>query len=380
MHVVLFSPDTIHKAPGGIGRVLGFLIARLQQKGFEFTVVLPNRKIRNSHGHMRVNDMPVREISIRTFKMEAGGYEKSNTVLHLNFPLLHPDLVLGCRSEIPQISTFHTSVRGELESLRHVPSGWLNSSDWGFVATSPFQHLTERRAEHSSAVVGVSSTLVREVESSHRSASRWMWTIIRNGVDTEFFRPQPRRNEDDRPIILFSGRHTARKGMFDLLSVFKLIRRHRSRPILVITGRPSLLTRRMFRQVATMHLTEDIIFAGFVSQEALASLYAQATVLLFPSRYEGCPMSILEAMSTGCPVIGYRIPSLQEIFNDGEGGILVESYDSVALARAAEELLDSDSLRNHLGSVARGLAQEVFSLDTFADRYQRLYENAFINH
>ena len=85
----------------------------------------------------------------------------------------------------------------------------------------------------------------------------------------------------------------------------------------------------------------------------LPDLLLAADVLAIPSRYEGLPLVLLEAMAAGLPVAGSRIPGIMEVVRDGESGLLVEAGSPGELARALGELLRDDDRRRRRGAAAR---------------------------
>ena len=85
----------------------------------------------------------------------------------------------------------------------------------------------------------------------------------------------------------------------------------------------------------------------------LPDLLLAADVLAIPSRYEGLPLVLLEAMAAGLPVVGSRVPGIAEVVQDGESGRLVAAGDAGELARALGELLRDDERRRRWGDAAR---------------------------
>src|SRR5438309_1755060 len=322
MKVILVSPDSINQAHGGIGRLLAALVRRLETRGFEFVAVVPKSTLNSKVGG-GMNDAVVREIPVGALRREQVDSHGSETLLHIHYPLFHPELALATNIPIPRVSTFHTTALGEAMSLKGVPPEWFTSNDWLFLASLPFQYAAEALARRSSSVIGVSESIVEEMKANHPSSAGWPWKVIPNGVDTALYSPNKEAGTAGRPILLFTGRHGARKGLFDLLAAFEILRFHKSRPKLVITGQASPSTARAIRAAAKGLAEDDIVTTGFVNHQALVDLYGRSAVFVFPSRYEGCPLSILEAMSTGCPVVSYRLPSIQEIFRGNGGGAVL---------------------------------------------------------
>lgn len=97
-------------------------------------------------------------------------------------------------------------------------------------------------------------------------------------------------------------------------------------------------------------------------------------VLAIPSRYEGLPLVLLEAMLSGCTVVATGVGSILDALRDGETGLLVPVDDAEALAVALRRLRDDPGLRLRLGTAAADRAQRLFTVGAMAQAYERLYE------
>jgi alpha-maltose-1-phosphate synthase len=157
--------------------------------------------------------------------------------------------------------------------------------------------------------------------------------------------------------ILFVGRNFLPKGGQTLLEAFRRVRRdHPDARLWIVSS-----------SVPT-DLPDGAVFHGLLSREALAPLYARATVFALPSLREAFGLSFLEAMAFGLPVVGSRIEAIPEIVSEGETGLLVPPSDPDALARAIGELL-ADPLRARLlGAAGRARVAERYGWGRAVDR------------
>jgi glycosyltransferase involved in cell wall biosynthesis len=101
-------------------------------------------------------------------------------------------------------------------------------------------------------------------------------------------------------------------------------------------------------------------------REDVLSFLSCADLFLLPSLWEGLPISILEAMAVGVPVISTRISAIPEAVIDGETGLLVEPGNAEELGDAIEKLLDDESLRRRLSEAARAFVFERFDEEAVA--------------
>jgi glycosyltransferase involved in cell wall biosynthesis len=119
---------------------------------------------------------------------------------------------------------------------------------------------------------------------------------------------------------------------------------------LVMTGDDMGQWQTLEEVVRHFHLQEQVRYLGYVSAEELPSLYAGATMLVFPSLYEGFGLPLLEAMELGCPVAAANLTSIPEVV--GDAALLFDPRNPDAIADACYQLLVSEGLRQTL--IARG--------------------------
>ena len=119
------------------------------------------------------------------------------------------------------------------------------------------------------------------------------------------------------------------------------------------------------------HLTEnDVIFSGL--QANVYPFLNEADAFLLPSKYEGMPVSLIEAMGTALPIIASRVGGIPDMIDDGDSGLLIEpTVDN--LCDAIIRLMDNLRLRKLLGTRAREKARR-FSLEAMAEDYSLLYK------
>jgi glycosyltransferase involved in cell wall biosynthesis len=116
---------------------------------------------------------------------------------------------------------------------------------------------------------------------------------------------------------------------------------------------------------------EDVRFLGFRAD--VAELLHAADFMVLPSLSEGLPLSVLEAMIHGAPVVASRVGGIPEVVTDGVSGMLVPPGDDRALAAAIATLHASPELRHRLARAARRTAETDFSFDLMCRRYGALY-------
>jgi glycosyltransferase involved in cell wall biosynthesis len=101
------------------------------------------------------------------------------------------------------------------------------------------------------------------------------------------------------------------------------------------------------------HLREHVLFAGAVPRESVAEYLAASDLLVLPSRSEGLPHAVLEAMAFGLPVVASAVGGVPEAVQDGVTGVLVPPEDVQALAGGLETLMGDLELCERYGAAAR---------------------------
>ena len=106
----------------------------------------------------------------------------------------------------------------------------------------------------------------------------------------------------------------------------------------------------------------------------MADILRASDVFVLSSRVEGNPLSVMEAMAAGLPVVSTAVGGVPELVRDGETGLLVPSEDAGALARAVQALMDDPARRRAMGAAARQDAVSRFDIRHTVRGYEQLYE------
>jgi len=187
-------------------------------------------------------------------------------------------------------------------------------------------------------------------------------TVTPNGVDPSVFHPDAKQKEFDLPkcYILFVGSLEPRKNLDHLLRAWNEIRNDYKETWLIIVG----VSGNVFRSVNLWHEVGQVRFLGYVEDEMLAGLYANANLLVLPSQDEGFGLPALEAMASGTPVIVSDGGALPEIVD--EAGLIFCLSNPVGLKNALKECLSNAKLRSELKEKGLVRAQQ-FSWKTTAE-------------
>jgi len=197
-------------------------------------------------------------------------------------------------------------------------------------------------------------------------ASIYSAQVIYNWIDTTIFVPLERvKCSNQRPFrLLFVGNLSRRKGV-DLLA-----------PIMRELGpKFELHFTSGLRGLKTSLVTPNMIPLGRLTQDdALVKAYRHCDALLFPSRFEGFGLPVVEAMACGKSVIATDTSSLPEIVEDGVTGHLCPPDNIPAFVAACRKLADNPEILDQHGQAAIRRAEEIFSEDRIIPQYIALYE------
>ncbi len=183
-----------------------------------------------------------------------------------------------------------------------------------------------------------------------------------------------RKSKAGKCTLLFLSRFARDKGVFELIEAFRRVRERISGVRLVLAG-DGPERREMELLVNTYGLAESVCFAGYLRGREKAQALADADVFVFPSYHgEGCPVSLLEAMAAGLPIISTDVGGISDIFINGQNGILLREVSPDELIAAIFRMLQDDELRRSAGQLNREIAWKRYEGAIVSRRIEQLYE------
>jgi glycosyltransferase involved in cell wall biosynthesis len=171
--------------------------------------------------------------------------------------------------------------------------------------------------------------------------------------------------------VVFLGVICDRKGIYDLLSAFKL--GHETIPEMQLLMGGHGEVDEATAAVQALKLTESVVILGWVAGVAKDALLSTADIFVLPSYYEAMPISLLEAMSFGVPVISTRVGGIPELVRDEVDGFLVEAGDVSALGERLNRLAADPELRRRMGDAGRQRVATEFSDVAVLPRLESIY-------
>jgi len=196
-------------------------------------------------------------------------------------------------------------------------------------------------------------------------------SLVYNGIDPEKFAPTAPRVRRDRMVVLGVGRlHPQKNFSLFLETAAELLRRGLPLDFRIAGTGPE---EQMLRGLADRWgIADRVTFLGHVSDTQ--RMYADADALLMTSKYEGTPLSILEAMAAHLPIVAPRLDGIGEILSDGDDALLVEPSTAPGFADAIARLLAEPSLIEKLIDAASAKVEARFSSRAMAREVEAIYE------
>ena len=236
-------------------------------------------------------------------------------------------------------------------------------------------HDFERKLLDAAAVVTVSQYNLEFLRSTFGAAADGVICIY-NGVELNGF--AYRSPEDRLPRIVAVGRLVEKKGFSDLIQACALLKEW-GQPFeckIIGSGEIEMGLR---SQIMRLSLEGQVELVGALPQRALIPLLQEAAVMVVPSVIaangdrDGLPTVLLEAMALGTPCVSTDLTGIPEAVHQEHTGLMVRQHDSLALARAVQQLLNNPPLRVRLAEQARKLIESQFDLHANTSRLRSLF-------
>ena len=313
-----------------------------------------------------------------------GELEGSGVVLHAISPAREPrpadaqtlatlirlvrsaDVAHGHSAKAGFLLRLAAGVTGRRDTCVFTPHGWSFWSAGG--ATAKLYVSLERLAAHWCRTIITLSSDERDAGLAAGIGSRSGYVVIPNGIDLARFARTP---EPVAGRVLMVGRFDRQKRHDVALRAFANVSPRFPDAELWFVGdgddRPA--AERLARDLGVQGATR---FLGV--RDDIPELLAQAACVLLSSDYEGCPLTVIEAMAAGVPVVSTRVGGVPELVRDGVTGILAEPGRPEGLARALAELLGDEQRAAALGRAAREVARQRFSREQMTAATAEVYE------
>ncbi len=202
--------------------------------------------------------------------------------------------------------------------------------------------------------------------------------VIHNGIDTRRFRNNtpPFSGNGSHRVIGCIARLTQAKDHANLLKAFAIVAGRHKGVKLVLVGEGEL-REEIQRQIFELGLVGSVEMLG--NRNDIPQLLSEMDIFVLPSRREGFPVSILEAMAAGRPVVATAVGGVAEVISSGVNGIMVPPEAPEALAASLLELLDDSSRAVELATRGMLSVRSNFSVICMMDQYEKMFELIYLS-
>ncbi len=180
--------------------------------------------------------------------------------------------------------------------------------------------------------------------------------------------------------VLFVGDLSEVKRPEDAIVAFSALPAdvRRRFPFTIVGGGDAPRRRQLEELCKRLGVSGEVVFAGRKAHQEAVQFMRDATILVMPSRAEGMPIALLEAMQTGLPAVVTHVGAIEEMVTDRLEAMLVEPVDPLALARAMKRLLADETLRSRMGAAAQARVASTFTAAQFRASIGRLWQETAI--
>ncbi len=392
--VCLISPE-YWPLTGGTGSYVYYLSNELLKNRYRIFVVTGSNQAQDIQvnpnldvSFLKIPKMPI----VKSFMLAANSSRKLRGVCDTaNVDVVHPQLPLTPNFAVPPnfgktlVCTVHSTWKGEAEAIRGEPYMRLNANEKFLITFNWFLRFFEESMLHrAKKIIAVSHFTKWELINYYKIPVHKI-RVIHNGVDTKKFQPIADKrkvkrelgfNPDDISIVSV-GRLYARKGLFTLIESMPSVVKRFPRAKFIISGKgQSDEMVKLIYHAKRLGVKDNIVFTGYTPDRELPKLYQAADIFAFSTFYEHHPFAVLEALSTGLPVVTTTVGGIPETIESGKNGFLVEPYNQRQFADRIIYLLENPAKAVEMGAAARKTIVEGYDWSILVKEAMKVYDQA----
>jgi glycosyltransferase involved in cell wall biosynthesis len=304
--------------------------------------------------------------------------ENNIDIVHADVPHMSDVLLRLLKPNKNTVTTVHSVIEGHKQGI--VASGldfWdLEASERYTLGLFPMLQLVQRLyLKRSPEIIAVSNWMWRLLEQNYGITGV---NVVHNGIDHEYFSPKNQKNSIQRlntnkPIVLYSGRFIALKGINILVKAMRRVINETKDVHFAFAGpEANMKWVRMFEKEEIP--SECYSFLGYIPHNEMPEIYSASKIFVLPSFIESFPFSVLEAMSSGVAVIASNVGGVPEMIEDGVDGLLVPPGNPEILAKKILFLLNNESESKRIAKKARERILEEFTSEIMCNKTEKIYE------
>ncbi len=380
---------------GGTGAYVYYLSNELLKNGYKIYVVTGSNQAQDVHVNPKldVSFLKIPKIPIvKSFMLAATSNRKLQSVQDTaNVDITHPQLPLTPNFAVPPkfgkalVCTVHSTWKGEAEAIRGEPYSRLNANEKFLESFNWFlRFFEEGMLKRAHKIIAVSHFTKWELTNYYKIPKNKI-RVIHNGVDVNKFKPAPDKrkvkmelglNPDD-PAIVSVGRLYARKGLFTLIASMPAVVKRFPNAKFIISGKgQSDEMNKLIAHADKLGVKNNIVFTGYTPDKELPKLYQAANVFAFSTFYEHHPFAVLEALSTGLPVVTTTVGGIPETIENGKNGFLVKPFNPQKFSEKILYLLEHPAAAAEMGAKARQTIEQQLDWRIVVKEAMKVYDEA----
>jgi glycosyltransferase involved in cell wall biosynthesis len=395
MQKICFISPEFWPLAGGTGAYVYYLSNALIKNGYDIRVVTGSNQTMDVqvNPQLQVNFLKIPRMPIvKSFMLaQASNRKLAKTkkteepdVTHVQLPLT-PSFAVPPNYGKSLVCTVHSTWKGESEAIHSEPYSRLNANEKFLVSFNGFLRFFEvGMIKRAARIIAVSEFTRWELRKYYKIPQNRI-RVIHNGVNIQKFKPavdkrkiktQLGLNPDDI-AILSVGRLYARKGLFTLIeSIPTVIKQHPNAKFVISGKGQSTEMTKLNAHAERLGVKDNIIFTGYYPDEKLPLLYQAADVFAFSTFYEHHPFAVLEALSSGLPVVTTNVGGIGETIQNGKNGYMVKPFDSTAFSEKILHLLDHSAFAKEMGAQARDTIVKGYDWQILVKEAMKVYDEA----
>ncbi|MDR0373829.1 MAG: glycosyltransferase family 4 protein [Nitrososphaerota archaeon] len=392
--VCFISPE-FWPLTGGTGSYIYYLSSELQKNGYPIYVVTGANQTKDVHVNKQLDvsflKIPKTPI-IKSFMLAAQSSHKlQSTNETAKVDITHPQLPLTPSFAVPPhfskalVCTVHSTWKGEAEAIRGEPYMRLNANEKFLVLANRFLRFFEEGMLHRARKIIAVSNFTKWELTNYYNIPTHKIKVIHNGVNIKKFQPAVDKhkiktelglNPNDIAIVSV-GRLYARKGLFNLIAGMPAVVKRFPNAKFIISGKgQSGEMIKLLAYAERLGVKNSIIFTGYTPDRELPKLYQAADVFALSTFYEHHPFAVLEALSTGLPVVTTTVGGISETIQTGRNGLLVQPFNSKQFSAAILYLLEHPAEATEMGIKARQTVVEQLDWRIVVKEAMQVYDEA----
>ncbi len=282
--------------------------------------------------------------------------------------------MLKIQKQLPLVTTLHHPITSDLDIALNACDKW-----WERILIRrwhSFLSMQEKVVQGLDHVVTVSERSQVDIAKAFNIEEQGI-NLIYNGINVDEFRPHPHIQRNPMRLMATASADQPLKGLRFLLEAYASLLADYPALELLVIGKPKEGgdTEKLLKH---LKLVDKVQFVTGISTEKMVEYYAEASIAVIPSVYEGFGLPAGEAMACEVPVVSTRGGALPEVV--GNAGVLVPIKDSAAIAEAVKKLLDDPEYASELGKQGRQRIVETFCWNVAAETFTHYYHKVIAEH